>query len=48
MRNKKLIIIGTFLTTILFSSCLSETAKDETVIGGKEKLRRSLQNQKAR
>ncbi|MGV8995238.1 MAG: hypothetical protein ACOH1O_14150 [Flavobacterium sp.] len=31
MRNKKLIIIGTFLTTILFSSCLSETAKDETL-----------------
>ena len=35
MRNKKLIIIGTILTTILLSSCLSETAKDETVIDGK-------------
>ena len=35
MRNKKLIIIGTILTTILLSNCLSETAKDETLLDGK-------------
>lgn len=35
MLNKKSIIIGTFSTTILLSSCLSETAKNETVIDGK-------------
>lgn len=35
MLNKKSIIIGTFSTTILLSSCLSETAKNKTVIVGK-------------
>lgn len=35
MQNKKTILIGTFFTTILFSSCLSESAKGETIIDGK-------------